>query len=137
MPDIATIGAVLSSVKTATEIAKLIRESDASLADAETKLKIADLISALADVKLEMAEVHEALLQKDQEIMSLKQQLSDKESLGYDGQLYWSEGDSVPFCTVCLERDSKHHHLTYSPADSYSGAFYHCKVCSNVYHQNA
>ena len=41
MPDIATIGAFLTSIKTATEIAKALREVDVSLEKAETKLKIA------------------------------------------------------------------------------------------------
>ena len=35
MPDIAAIGAVLSSLKTATDIAKFIRESDLSIERAE------------------------------------------------------------------------------------------------------
>ena len=52
MPDFSAIGAVLGSLKTATEIAKFIRESDFSIERAEMKMKVADLIGALADVKL-------------------------------------------------------------------------------------
>ena len=46
MPDISAITAVLGSLKTATEIAKFIRESDVSIERAELKLKVADLIGA-------------------------------------------------------------------------------------------
>ncbi len=46
--DIAAIGSLLSSLKTATDIAKFIKDSDVSLEKAETKLKLAELVSALA-----------------------------------------------------------------------------------------
>ena len=59
--DIAAIGSLLGSLKTATEITKFIRESDVSLEKAETKLKLAELVSALADAKLEAVEVQQAL----------------------------------------------------------------------------
>ena len=53
MADLATIGAALSSLKTATEIVKFIRESDVNLEKAELKLKLADLLGSLADTKME------------------------------------------------------------------------------------
>ena len=68
MPDLTAIGAVLGSLKTATEIAKFIRESDVSIERAELKLKVADLIGALADVKLELVELQDSFAAKDQRI---------------------------------------------------------------------
>ena len=136
MPDLASFSAILSSVKTATDLAKIIKSSDISLADAETKLKVAELISALADVKLELADVQESLRAKDLEIHSLKKQLTDKATLKYDGQLYWAEDDNVPFCPVCKEKDEKYHHLTYYPADHFDSGHFYCKVCKNSYRQN-
>jgi len=73
MPDLATISAALSSLKTATDIAKFLRQSDLSLEKAELKLKFADLVSALADAKMELAEVQETLHEKDQRISELEQ----------------------------------------------------------------
>ena len=49
MADIATIAAALGSLKTATDIAKLIKDSGSSLEQAEVKLQIAELISSLAE----------------------------------------------------------------------------------------
>jgi hypothetical protein len=61
MPAIASIAAILSSIKTATDIAKFLRESDLSLQRAELKLKLADLVSALAEAKIELTEIQETL----------------------------------------------------------------------------
>jgi D-serine dehydratase len=133
MPDIATIGALISSVKTATEIAKIIKDSDVSLQGAEAKLKVAELISTLADAKLELAEVQDLIREKDQEISSLKSKLEQKEAITYDGKFYWMKGDSVPFCAVCYERDGRYSHLTYNQASDYYEAYHKCKVCSAAY----
>lgn len=139
MPDIATISTLLSSVKTATDIAKFIKDSNSSLQDAEAKLKVAELIGALADVKLEVASLNSSLQEKDQEIFLLKEQLLKKESLRFDGRLYWAENDNIPFCPVCLERDNKHHHLTYNSSSSFYDhrPYYDCKICNNNYIENA
>ncbi|XQF94157.1 hypothetical protein ACOBV9_23035 (plasmid) [Pseudoalteromonas espejiana] len=51
MPDIASIGAALASIKATTDIAKLIKESGTSLEQAEVKLQIWNLISSLAILK--------------------------------------------------------------------------------------
>jgi hypothetical protein len=68
MPDISAISAVFGSLKTATDIAKFIRESDVSIERAELKLKIADLFSALADVKMELVDLQDTFAAKEQRI---------------------------------------------------------------------
>ena len=133
MPDLISIGTVISSVKTATDIAKLIKDSDLSLSAAENKLKIADLISALADVRLELVDVQSILSEKDAEIKQLKKIISDKKALSFDGKVYWIEGDDVPFCPVCFEKDDKSYHLTYFKGGDYSSERYLCKICENHY----
>jgi len=134
MPDIATIGALISSVKSATDIAKFIKDSDLSLTTAESKLKAAELISALADVKFELADVQDLLRERDERILTLEKELAIKLDLTFDGKYYWAEGDKVPFCAVCRERDNKNHHLTYFPPfDSQSSGYQHCKVCDNSF----
>jgi hypothetical protein len=57
MADLNTISSILSSINVATDLARLIKDSDVSLEKAETKLKLAELISALADAKIETANV--------------------------------------------------------------------------------
>lgn len=78
VPDIATISAVLSSLKTATDIAKYFRESGFSLEKAEMKLKVADLVNALAEAKLELAQVQDVMVQKDHQIAELRQAFESK-----------------------------------------------------------
>lgn len=130
MPDLAAIGTVLSSVKAATDLAKLIKNSEISLTEAETKLQIAELISALADVKIELSEIQQVLINKDEEIKSLKGQLENKQSLNYDGVLYFAEGDDVPFCPVCFEKDNSRYHLSFF-RDDYGNEYHKCRVCEN------
>lgn len=135
MPDISAISAILSSVKSATDLAKIIKQSDLSLSEAETKLKLAELISALADVMLELADVQDLITKKEDRIKDLEDQLKFKATLTFDGKLYWANGDSVPFCPVCYERDNKLHHLSYYERSVYeSEAFYSCRICSDKFY---
>ena len=64
--DLTAVSTLLGSIKTATEIAKLIKDSDVSLEKAETKLKLAELISALADAKIKVTAVQQPCLTKTQ-----------------------------------------------------------------------
>lgn len=73
---ITTVAAVLTSLKTATDIAKFLRESDLSIERAELKLKLADLIGALADTKIELAGLQEAISDKDNVLRSLRRHSS-------------------------------------------------------------
>ena len=54
MVGITTVGSIFTSVKTAIDIAKLIKDSGVSLEKAEVKLQLAELIGALANVKIEL-----------------------------------------------------------------------------------
>jgi len=110
MPDIATIGTILSSVKTATEIVKLLRESDASLSSAETKLKLAELVGALADAKLEIANVQDLILAKDKTIRELEEKFEVHQNLKWEDPVYFTETDGVkdgPFCPQCYDSNRK------------------------------
>ena len=66
MPDIAAISAAITSVRTAIDLAKLVRESSTSLAEAELKLKLADLIGELSEAKNMMTDVREELHKKEE-----------------------------------------------------------------------
>ena len=79
--DFASVSAVLGSIKTATEIAKILKESNVSLEKAEFKLKLAELISSLADAKIEMSEIQQLLVEKDSKIRKLNERLSIKDKL--------------------------------------------------------
>ena len=114
MNEIAIISSLLSSVKTATEITKILRESDLSLEKAEIKLKIADLVVALADTKMQLADVQELLKEKDKKIFELEKAFNIKEELirpkYYDDYYKINENGEPkgnPFCLGCWENDHK------------------------------
>lgn len=110
MPDMASISVVLSSIKTADDIAKLLREGDVSLEKAETKLKLAELVGVLADAKLELAEVQNLLLDKDKKIMTLGQTLHTRKNVLWESPWYWCvDGGKKdgPFCQQCYDKELK------------------------------
>ncbi len=132
MPDIAAVGSVLASVKTATEIVKLLRESDASLASAETKLQLAELVHALADAKLEIAGIQELLLEKDSFIRELKEQSETHQNLNWEDPVYYlqtDQGKEGPFCPQCYDSDRKSIRLQTSEPGSW-----HCLTCEKSFH---
>ncbi len=90
---IATITAALSSLKAATEIAKIIKDSGYTLEKAEIKLKIADMLGSLADTKINLAELQDLLLRKDKMIKELESRLELKEKLKWESPYYWLDSD--------------------------------------------
>lgn len=134
MVDIATIGAVLSSLKTATDIAKFIRESDLSFERAELKLKVADLVGALADVKMELVEFQEDFAGKERRIKELEDAFQAKDTLVRRYDAYYradNEGSpmGVPYCLRCWEHDHKQRQLVHNAKE------YRIRVCTSCGHQ--
>ena len=128
--DIASIGAVLSSIKSATDLVKVVRESSKSLSEAETKLKLADLISTLADVKLGVAAVQDELAMKNARIRELELLLELKEKLKFVDPCYWMKVDEVaePYCQPCYDGTKKLSHLIEK-----SKGFFSCAVCGSSF----
>ena len=108
--DISAIASALSSVKTASEIAQLLKQSSSSFEQAEAKLRLADLISALADARMQIAEVKEALIEKDSEIRALTDAALRKNQLEWEKPYYWlklgADRDG-PYCQKCYDSESK------------------------------
>lgn len=129
--DMASISAALVSIKTATDIAKLIKDSDVSLEKAESKLKLAELISALADAKIQIADVQQFLIEKDAEIRATKEQLAIKENLHWESPYYWIlAGDKKdgPYCQRCYDKDH-----TLIRLQHYETGVWNCMVCKTAY----
>lgn len=134
MPDIATITAALSSLKTATDIAKFLRESDLSLERAELKLKLADLVGALADARLELIDVQETLSEKDKRISELEEAFQTKDALvrRYDAYYQVNEAGNpigVAYCLRCWENDHKKRQLVHDAKDRFT------RVCTGCGHR--
>jgi|ERR1041385_8930219 hypothetical protein len=135
MTDIGAISAALTSIKTATEIAKIISQSGASIEKAELKLRVAELLTSLADAKVELAGVQDVLATKDGRIAELEDALESKEHLVRDGDAYYATNASgvasgTPFCTRCWEVEHRQRHLVYSAEDFRSRT---CPACKTHY----
>lgn len=134
MPDIAAISALLGSVKTATDIAKFIRESDLSVERAELKLKVADLVSALADIKIELVELQDAFAEKEKRIKELEAAFQAKGKMVRRYDAYYQsdeEGNAVgvPYCLRCWENDHKQRQLVHDAKE------YRVRVCTGCGHR--
>lgn len=129
MADFGSISAAITSLKTASDLAKLIKESKLSLKDAEIKLKLAELIGALADTKIELAEIQALLQSKQKEIDELKTQLDLKREVTWDPPSYWigpkKNGDG-PYCQNCYDDKSKLIRL-----QGNGNGYWNCKSCDS------
>lgn len=134
MPDMAAIGALLGSVKTATDIAKFIRESDVSIERAELKLKVADLVGALADIKIELVELQEAFAEKERRIQELEEAFQAKGQMVRRYDAYYRADDErnpvgVAYCLRCWENDHKQRQLVHDAKE------YRIRVCTGCGHR--
>ncbi|WPD24559.1 MAG: hypothetical protein SD837_08330 [Candidatus Electrothrix scaldis] len=130
--DIGAITSALSGIKQATDIAKIIKDSSSSLEEAEIKLKLADLISALADAKVEIANIKEAVTEKDEEITRLKGVIETSDKLVWRAPYYFLIDDNYedgPYCQKCYDSQRKLIRLQSPGAKGY----WECKECSNNY----
>lgn len=129
--DISSISAALGSIKTAADIAKLIKDSDASLEQAETKLKLAELISTLADAKIQIAEIQQMLVDKDAEIRLAKEQLAVKGNVQWQSPYYWvleNGQKDGPFCQHCYDKNKELIRL-----QGNGEGYWECKACKSSY----
>ena len=105
------IGMVVGSVKSAIDIAKILKDTADSLDKAEVKLQLADLIGSLADAKMQIAEIQEALIESDKEKKELETKFSQKENLFFERPYYLikkdDENNDGPFCQICYDKDNK------------------------------
>ena len=129
--DFSTISTMLSSIKTATDIAKFIKESDASLEKAEFKLKLAELVSALADTKIQASEIQELLIDKDTKIKELEDRLTIRDKLEWEQPYYWllkGNQKEGPYCQHCYDSKAKLIRL-----QGNGEGYWECMACKNSY----
>ena len=136
MIDLASISLATSSVKSAIEIAKLIKDSSSSLEEAELKLKFADLIGTLADAKMQIAEIQDLLISSEEENKKLQRQLLLEKKMDYEAPYYWKNLDDGskdgPYCQKCFDEHQKIIRLQ----DKKNGTW-HCLSCSSTVKDNS
>ncbi len=130
MPDIGALTAVITSIKAATDLAKIINGADLSLEKAEMKLKIADLITALADAQIALSEVQDTIKQRDDKIKELEEAFELKNKLIRIRDAYYEIDEAgkpfgPPYCSHCWEGSKKTIHLYFKP---HKGICPHCKT---------
>ncbi|ANE54450.1 hypothetical protein [Methylomonas sp. DH-1] len=129
--DLTQVPALLGSIKTAFEITKMLRETDASLEKAESKMRLAELISTLADAKIEVTEIQQVLLNKDAEIRELQEKLKIKAQLQWERPYYWRVGGNEkdgPYCQHCYDKNQELIRL-----QGNGEGYWHCTACKNEY----
>lgn len=136
MPDIASISGAISAVKAATDIAKVLRDLNATVQSADLKLKIAELTDALANAKLALIEVHEVVLEKDAEINRLSAALKVRGEVVRHGDSYFLVNQSGaptgdPYCSHCFEVKHSLVHINQNPKSRVESV---CPNCKNVFH---
>lgn len=101
----------VGSIKSAIDIAKLLKDGADTLDKAEVKLQLAELISSLADAKMQMAEVQELLLESNKEKKDLQNKLNQKSKVIYEKPSYFKINDDDskdgPYCQNCYDADEK------------------------------
>lgn len=136
MPDVTAIAAALSGIKTATEIAKVLRGTGRSLEKAEMKLKMAELMSSLADTKMALVDIQDLAHEKDAEIERLEEGMRLKDVLIRHSDAYYEkdqEGSPTgdPYCSRCYEVDHIAVHINQDPKDRRRSI---CPKCKNSFH---
>ncbi|HOB02631.1 MAG TPA: hypothetical protein PLJ16_07915 [Casimicrobium huifangae] len=131
--DVAAIGSLFGSLKAATDIAKLIRESGITLERAELKLKLAELMEALADAKIGAAEVQQLILERDAEIRTLREEARVRRDLRWEPPCYFlpdatQSRQEQAYCQKCYDGDSRLVRLHTDGKGLYS-----CVVCKQTY----
>ena len=129
--DIAAIGSLLGSLKTATDIAKFVRESSLSLERAELKMKLADLIEALANAKIEAADIQQEILDRDKRIRELEAAAAILAELRWEQPCYFrknEQGTEDPYCQNCHDATGK-----LSRLHTDGSGYFQCRVCKQSF----
>ncbi len=136
MEPILALTTAITSIKTATEIAQLLKTTDNSFEKAELRLKIADMMNALADTKISIAELKDIIQEKDEQIKTLtelnREQLNS-EKLEYRDGLYFSNDGDGPFCTACYDTKKMKVRVNQMPKNFRDFGKYRCPNCSSKF----
>lgn len=134
---LAAISGTLDLVNKSVDLVRNLRKKgDEELTAAEMRNTLIDLLDDLVEVKSEFVTLKAVLLSKEEEIQELKAKLQDKESLKFDGLLYWKENDPTAFCPVCYEKNNSYIHMIHKKSGPQSREYWTCRVCSNMFFIN-
>ena len=129
----AEFSAATLAVTRTLDLLKRCRELAEKTNDLETKELILEMRSQLADTKSVLIDAKEEINSKRELIAELEKKISQKESMTLQGSFYYKEGDSLPYCPKCFEKDNLAIHLSNLPQVMVDMGKYQCPNCQNVY----
>lgn len=133
MPDIFS---GFSALKTAIDITKELRNATSAYSEAEMRLKLSDLYSALADTKTELADTQLEMIALRKKIEDLNEKLNASDDLEFRDPVYFRKVEiegkpNGPFCPNCYEGPQKKL-STMSKVTGHFSSFgrYKCNTCN-------
>ncbi|OWJ91100.1 hypothetical protein B6S59_25345 [Pseudomonas sp. A46] len=126
---------VMALIQQALDASTKLRELSKKVGDAEFKMLLADLHSALADAKLESNELKMRLASAQDEVLTLQQLLAQREQSKptyTDEGLYSFDGEGR-FCTGCWDVHQRKVRLAAVPEDFHFAGKWQCPACNAHY----
>ncbi len=127
---------LVGSAKAIFDLAKEAKVIADAASEQTLKAKVFEIMEAALEAKEQALSLRQELLEKDEEIADLKKTLQDRTATSFKNGMWYKEGDDVPFCPTCYEKDEKLIHLIYSEGVKSQGLFptepakHFCRVCS-------
>jgi hypothetical protein len=123
MDILTTIGSVVSTAGAIHTLTKSLKNDELSRWSSELNMELAKAQNLIAELLNKNREL-------EQECQTLKDDKADP--LQWKKELYWKDGDDVPFCPHCYEGGKFKYHLHTIYPTNVSKA-YHCTHCNNHY----
>lgn len=108
--EVAAVAAMFSSLKHASDIIDVIRESATTLEAAESKQQLAKAIDAIVEAKMQLHDLKENMMAKDDRIRALENALKVKGAVNWVEPYYMlknGEAEDGPYCQQCYDNDAK------------------------------
>lgn len=126
---------IVSSITTAIDIVKRLRELGRKVSEADFKMLLADLTSELGDAKLNAANLKIELAETKDRIAELERQASHRtsdEPEVHEGAYVFGDG-TRHYCTGCYDTGGKKILLNQLPSDFAFAGKWQCPVCDKTF----
>ena len=129
----------LTSLKTASDLARGLIAAETSVGKADLKLKIAELAEALVAARLAVVDAQDTIREQRDEIARLKNVDGIRQRMVKRRDTYFLsevEGESGPYCPRCWEVDGRLVTLARTPSHSPAvrlGGAYRCPQCNKYF----
>lgn len=130
---------ILGSIGNAITLANRLKEISDNIKDAELKNILADLSLELADTKLKLAEIITENVSLKEQVNILESRKINIEELTFRDGLYYRKNDDNPFCTGCYDNNKKEIRLQrFSAVNTLQKKMGNliCPICETYYTKN-